>query len=177
MRSFFTKVIKYFLSNITFSTQVIVERYHKEKALPLLDKTKFLVPQELTMSQFVTIIRYAIYLDYKLQGKIFSNYKKNWNNQNVLFSFDRNRMSLAPTQSFYLIVNNKSLASMSTTLQEVYKDEKDEDGFLYMTYASQEMFGCWICQLCLGCKLWLFSSSIVRKKYLSEWGNLGGEMM
>jgi microtubule-associated protein 1 light chain len=36
---------------------VIVERFHKERALPALDKTKFLVPQELTMSQFVTIIR------------------------------------------------------------------------------------------------------------------------
>lgn len=77
--------------------------------VPLLDKTKFLVPQELTMSQFVTIIR--------------------------------NRMSLSSTQAFYLIVNNKSLASMSMTMAEVYKEEKDEDGFLYMVYASQEMFG------------------------------------
>uniref|UniRef100_A0A8C3XLF5 Microtubule associated protein 1 light chain 3 gamma n=1 Tax=Chelydra serpentina TaxID=8475 RepID=A0A8C3XLF5_CHESE len=51
------------------------------------------------------------------------------------------RMSLTATQAFYLLVNNKGLPSMSTTMGEVYQDHKDEDGFLYVTYASQEMFG------------------------------------
>ncbi|GIZ02635.1 hypothetical protein CEXT_377441 [Caerostris extrusa] len=88
---------------------VIVERYHKETQLPLLDKTKFLVPQELTVSQFLTIIR--------------------------------NRMHLGANQAFYLLINNKSIASMSKTVAEVYLENKDEDGFLYVTYASQEMFG------------------------------------
>ncbi len=55
----------------------------------------------------------------------------------------RNRMALLPTQAFYLLINNSGLASMSLTMAQVYKDHQDEDGFLYMTYASQEMFGQW----------------------------------
>ncbi|XP_076359826.1 microtubule-associated protein 1 light chain 3 gamma-like [Tachypleus tridentatus] len=88
---------------------VIVERFCKEVNLPALDKTKFLVPQELTMSQFVTILR--------------------------------SRMQLKSSRAFYVIINNKSMSSMSMSLAEVYKDNKDDDGFLYVTYASQEMFG------------------------------------
>ncbi|XP_006871219.1 PREDICTED: microtubule-associated proteins 1A/1B light chain 3C [Chrysochloris asiatica] len=89
---------------------VIVERCLREKVLPPLDKTKFLVPQELTVTQFLSLLR--------------------------------SRMMLRSTEAFYLLVNNKSLTSLSLTMAEVYRDYKDEDGFVYMTYASQEMFGC-----------------------------------
>lgn len=50
-------------------------------------------------------------------------------------------MTLMPSQAFYLLINNAGIASMSLTMAQVYKEHKDEDGFLYMTYASQEMFG------------------------------------
>lgn len=51
-------------------------------------------------------------------------------------------MKLGSNQAFYLLVNNRSMLSLSKTLAEIYKDHKEKDGFLYMTYASQEVFGC-----------------------------------
>lgn len=64
-------------------------------------------------------------------------------------------MALSATQAFYLLINNKSLASMSLTLSEVYRDYKDEDGFVYMTYASQEMFGGLLTTSKIKCKEYL----------------------
>ena len=37
--------------------KIILERFKKERELPELDRIKFLVPQEINVSQFVTIIR------------------------------------------------------------------------------------------------------------------------
>ena len=45
-----------------FVVQIIIEKAQNEKNLAELDKSKFLVPEELTMSQLVNIIRYSITL-------------------------------------------------------------------------------------------------------------------
>ncbi|GFV55399.1 hypothetical protein TNCV_146721 [Trichonephila clavipes] len=90
-------------------SQVIVEKSDREKVLPYLDRVKFLVPLDMTMSQFVGIVRA--------------------------------RLKLKSTQTFYLMLNNKSVATMSKMMGDIYAEHKQEDGFLYATYAAQEMYG------------------------------------
>ncbi|XP_005817017.1 microtubule-associated proteins 1A/1B light chain 3C-like [Xiphophorus maculatus] len=88
---------------------VIVERYVREKSLPLLDKTKFLVPFELTLGQFLCLLR--------------------------------NKIALDQTQTLFLLVAERSMSCMSSSMRDIYSRFRDADGFLYITYASQEAFG------------------------------------
>ncbi|CAD7093361.1 unnamed protein product [Hermetia illucens] len=88
---------------------IIVDRYAREYELPYLNKRKFLVPQEITMAQFLLIIR--------------------------------NRLNISHNKALFLLVNNRTLVPMSKSITEVYEQHRSDDGFLYMTYTSQEVFG------------------------------------
>ncbi|XP_041982973.1 uncharacterized protein LOC121736016 [Aricia agestis] len=101
--------VKAIKSKFPTKVPLIVERYEKERSLPTFDKKKFLVPEDITMSQFLVVIR--------------------------------NRIRIKPNQALYLIINNRSMLSMSLTMAQAYDLYGDEDGFLYITYASQEVFG------------------------------------
>ena len=72
----------------------------------------------------------------------------------------RNRMGLASTQTFYLLINNKTIANMGSDLSQIYEEEKSEDGFLYMVYASHESFG-WLVIYYDNIFLCLYTSKVI----------------
>mmetsp|Transcript_55884 Transcript_55884/g.88933 ORF Transcript_55884/g.88933 Transcript_55884/m.88933 type:complete len:121 (-) Transcript_55884:221-583(-) len=86
---------------------VICEKHDKSEIVEI-DKKKYLVPSDLTVGQFVYVIR--------------------------------KRMKLGADQAIYIFVN-KTLPSTATLMSQLYKDHKDEDGFLYIIYASENYFG------------------------------------
>jgi len=73
-----------------------------------IDKKKYLVPSDLTMGQFVYVIR--------------------------------KRIKLAPDAAIFIFVNN-TLPPAAELMSKIYKDQADEDGFLYVTYSGESTFG------------------------------------
>jgi GABA(A) receptor-associated protein len=52
----------------------------------------------------------------------------------------RKRIKLRPEQSLFLFVKN-SIPRSDILLSQLYKEYKDEDGFLYITYSGENTFG------------------------------------
>uniref|UniRef100_T1KZB4 Autophagy-related protein n=1 Tax=Tetranychus urticae TaxID=32264 RepID=T1KZB4_TETUR len=53
----------------------------------------------------------------------------------------RDKVRVNENQAIYLVADNKTILTMTKTMAEVYQEHKDEDGFVYITYASQSVFG------------------------------------
>jgi len=86
---------------------VIVEKAPRSTA-PEIDKKKFLVPADLTVSKLAFEIR--------------------------------RHLRLAPEHGMFLFIND-TLPPNAALLQQIYEKYKDPDGFLYVTYASENTFG------------------------------------
>ncbi len=81
----------------------------KGSSLGDIDKTKYLVPKDVTVHQLTYIIR--------------------------------KRLRLPKDQSLWLYVNGKHAIKGDTLMAEVYEALRDPDGFLYIVYTGENVFG------------------------------------
>jgi GABA(A) receptor-associated protein len=88
---------------------VICEKSHYTNYdCPDIDKRKYLVPKDLTMGQFLYVIR--------------------------------KRLSVGPEKGLFLFVGY-SIPPSTALVSEIYKNYVDDDGFLYITYSFENVFG------------------------------------
>ena len=52
----------------------------------------------------------------------------------------RKRIKLSPESSLFIFINN-SLPSTSKLIKNLYENEKDDDGFMYILYKEESTFG------------------------------------
>lgn len=52
----------------------------------------------------------------------------------------RKRMKLPPEKAIFLFINDK-IYNSSQQLSNIYEKDKNKDGFLYITYTSENTFG------------------------------------
>ncbi|QEU61347.1 Atg8 [Kluyveromyces lactis] len=86
---------------------VICERGGKSD-IPDIDKRKYLVPGDLTVGQFVYVIR--------------------------------KRIKLPAEKAIFIFVND-TLPPTAALMSSIYQQHKDKDGFLYVSYSSENTFG------------------------------------
>ena len=96
--------------------------------------SRYLVPADLTVGQFVYVIRKRIKLSPEKAIFIFVN--------NVLPPTGACRVS---SRSKAMLLSctayNLQLLLSAALMSSIYEDHKDDDGFLYVTYSGENTFG------------------------------------
>jgi hypothetical protein len=54
----------------------------------------------------------------------------------------KNNLNINQSTSIYIMVSDKNIMlSGSQSIESIYKDHKNEDGFLYLEYCTENVFG------------------------------------
>lgn len=101
-----TRIMNKYPDRLPIICEKSINKKHSD--LPPLDKSKYLVPNDLTISQFLYVIR--------------------------------KRMKLPAEKAIFLFVGD-TIPSCSTPLAQIYQKYRDDDGFLYITYTGENIFG------------------------------------
>lgn len=104
---------------------VILEKYQGSKEADkgfTVTQTKFLVPSDFTYGKFLAVVRE------RMQSS---------NQDSSADSF----VQLDHKQSLYIFFADNRLQKMDRSMAEIDDKCKDQDGFLYGAYTSQEVFG------------------------------------
>lgn len=87
---------------------VIVEK-EKGSDIAMIDRCKYLVPQDFSVAQLLYVVR--------------------------------KRIKLAPEQGLFFFLSDHTIVTTSALLSDIYDKNKDADGFLYVTYTGENVFG------------------------------------
>ena len=102
--------------------------------IPDIDKKKYLVPADLTVGQFVYVIRKRIKLSPEKAIFIFIN--------NVL---PPTGTACKMMSSYCMLLSNLQMVCVyicsAALMSNIYEEQKDVDGFLYITYSGENTFG------------------------------------
>lgn len=90
-----------------------VPNFIQKNNLPELSKKKFLVPNTMTLSQFYCVLKQQI----------------------------KEERPSAANKSLYFLLRNRRAPRMGRELKEIYAESKWEDGFLYLHFCEESLFG------------------------------------
>jgi GABA(A) receptor-associated protein len=97
------------LTKFTDRVPIICERSKSSNLnCPIIDKKKYLVPRDLTLGQYLYVIR--------------------------------KRLKLRQEKALFLFINNKIMSS-TQLIGDIYEKNKHSDGFLYVSYSFENVFG------------------------------------
>ena len=90
---------------------IIIEKSDKctQPSIKNIDKRKYLVPKDMTIGQFMYVVR--------------------------------KRISLAPHEAVFIFTQTGTIPCTSTSIENIYNQDKNDDGFLYLSYSGENTFG------------------------------------